>query len=257
MNYTSTNSEIITTFGELEELRASNRPGIFLVKPRVILRRLEELFERPLDLSMTFPSSEIGSITLLEGAALVGLMHILKAKHVFEFGTFLGYTTALLAKNLPDAGKVYSLDLEVTEEEIEKYSKLSQEEVLSSDVDNDNFLRMTQAMKKERYVKALPSQARSKVTLLKSDSMKFDPRSADLENSVELVFVDGGHTRDIIANDTQKSELMLSPSGIVAWHDFNSNIHSQVTDFILERAKSNTIFHVQSTMIAFQVYGKL
>ncbi len=52
------------------------------------------------------------SLTLLETFILIAAMKVVRARTVFEFGTFLGVTTLNLASNLPDEGRLFTLDLE-------------------------------------------------------------------------------------------------------------------------------------------------
>ena len=62
-----------------------------IVKPKSIFSLLKENITFKVDT----PSIEIGGLTLLESSILVSLLKILKAKYIFEFGTYLGSTTKL------------------------------------------------------------------------------------------------------------------------------------------------------------------
>jgi hypothetical protein len=34
------------------------------------------------------------------------------------------------------------------------------------------------------------------------------------------VFIDGGHSRDVVASDTSRALELVRPGGLVIWHDF-------------------------------------
>jgi hypothetical protein len=49
---------------------------------------------------------------------------------------------------------------------------------------------------------------------------------------------------------------MIKEDGIILWHDYESKIHGDVTDFVNNLSIKNTIYHVENTMIAFMLIGK-
>jgi len=65
-----------------------------IVKPKSIFSLLKENITFKVDT----PSIEIGGLTLLESSILVSLLKILKAKYIFEFGTYFGSTTKLFSQ---------------------------------------------------------------------------------------------------------------------------------------------------------------
>ena len=77
----------------------------------MLFNRIEDNSEHPVDIQLQIPSSGIGSITLLEGAALVTVFQLTRPQQAFEFGTFLGYSTALLLRNTADSCHITSIDL--------------------------------------------------------------------------------------------------------------------------------------------------
>ncbi len=56
--------------------------------------------------------------------------------------------------------------------------------------------------------------------------------------------------------DTANARKMIGESGVIVWHDFASNIHSDVTTFVNELAKHELIFCVQHTMLAMLFVGQ-
>ena len=252
MNYKSTNDEILVSFDEIREVNRNGQPGIYIVKPRCILAELEKKFGILLDLNFNFPSSQIGSITLLEGAMMVGLAKLVNAETIFEFGTFLGYSSRLFLKNFESAN-VVSMDLELSEDEKVEYGVLSKADAMEDDVDNDNFLKAMQQSRGAIYLDDLSERELDRLTLLKGNSLSLSPPAHGLESSVDFVFIDGGHQQEVIHSDTKNARKMQSPESVIAWHDFNSNIHGDVTEYLVGYSSSEVVFHIQSTMIAFSL----
>ena len=60
--------------------------------------------------TLELPKRFVGEPLMLEKALLLALLRISLARRIFEFGTFLGGTTAMLAANAP-AAELFTLDL--------------------------------------------------------------------------------------------------------------------------------------------------
>jgi predicted O-methyltransferase YrrM len=206
-------------------------------------------------MKINVPSSDIGSVTLLEAAALVSLIKLIRPRKIFEFGTFLGYSTSLLVQNSADDCAVWSLDLgdgHVADKPLEAFAKAD----LQSDGDiNDEYLRGAQGARGPHYTSGLSAAERSRLTLLQQDSRRFDPSAHGLEGSVDLVFVDGGHDTETITIDTANARRMVGDSGVIVWHDFSSGIHSDVTTFVNALAQRELVVCIQHTMLAILLVG--
>ena len=83
--------------------------GIVEIKLRDLLH-LKEKVSRDPRIQTLFPPTEIGSITLVDQIVILCLLKILKPSVILEIGTYLGYTTSLLAINTSVA-KIFSIDL--------------------------------------------------------------------------------------------------------------------------------------------------
>jgi hypothetical protein len=68
--------------------------------------------------------------------------------------------------------------------------------------------------------------------------------------NAEFVFIDGGHEASIIEADTNNARSIVS-EGVIVWHDFGSNIHNDVTDY-LKKENNRKIFHVKGSLCAFE-----
>lgn len=252
MNYTPSNSKIIVKHEHVVETDQAGKDGVFLIKPRTVFQLIESRFSDPVEYSTYIPSSLIGSITLLEGAVMASLIALIQPSKIFEFGTFMGFSTSLMLRNSARTCSVHSLDLPEDEDGFREFADMSEEEFLSNDVSNDNYLKFLQASHGERYLKSLPEEDRSRLHLLKGDSLEFDPTAHGLDHAVDFIFIDGGHESHIIDSDTKNALKMISNRGVIAWHDFNSNIHSDVTDYLTSKSGLGPVFHVENTLLALK-----
>jgi predicted O-methyltransferase YrrM len=142
------------------------------------------------------------SILLEEALALGVLMQMCKASRAFEFGTHRGISSSQLAANLPEHGRLFTLDLPRSDTRTRfTVDDAAEKEVANFAVKGD----------------MIPEHLRKKVTFLEQDSALFDPTS--YKESMDFVFIDGAHTIEYVANDSEKAWTMLKPGGIVAWHD--------------------------------------
>jgi hypothetical protein len=71
-----------------------------------------------------------------------------------------------------------------------------------------------------------------------------------------MIFVDGGHDLKTILSDTKNSNIIAKKNAIIFWHDYNSKIHTSVSKFINKYGKNKNIYHIENTMLVFQLQGK-
>lgn len=234
---------------------ADGRAGVAYIKPRVLFLKTEALSESPTPLNLYLPPSRIGSISLLEAACMTALIRIIRPRRIFEFGTFLGYSTALfLANSEPDCD-VVSIDLGDVSEVLSEAASYTDREVLSDDRKNDDHLRLTQARLGPLYLRDRPKPEMSRLTLIHQDSRTLDTSALGLDDKVDMVFVDGGHDFETIASDTAKARRMIGDSGVILWHDFNSGIHGEVTRYMTGEAKRDIVLSVPGTLLAIGLAG--
>jgi predicted O-methyltransferase YrrM len=142
------------------------------------------------------------SITLEEAVGLGMLMQKCNATRAFEFGTHRGVSSTQLAANLPEDGKLFTLDLPRSNTNTHfEVDNLAEKEVANFPVKGD----------------LIPEPLRKKITFLEQDSALFDP--APYAGTIDFIFVDAAHTIEYVKNDSEKAWVMLKPGGIVAWHD--------------------------------------
>ncbi len=223
------------------------------IRPRIIFEEFEKVagsFTN--DLNAFVPMSKIGSLLLLESAILSCLAQIANSKNIFEFGTYLGGTAATLAKNTENDCNIYTLDLDPNEYQVDE-NHMSD---LKDANQNDEFLRDVFIKNGPIFIENLPEDYRKKIIKLNLNSKNLDVRKLDFEDKFDLIFIDGGHDLETIANDTKKAINMVKADSFIVWHDFRSKIHNEVTVFIDDFQKNNEIIYIQNTMLAVRANGK-
>lgn len=255
MNTQDQPQAVIETPQALKSLVQGLDAGVVTVKPRVFFGKVEHQFSGPAPMHLHVPSSGIGSITLLEAAILVSLAKLMAPRAIFEFGTFLGYSTSLFLSNTEPPCEVHSIDLGGDVAQYESARSYSDAELHADDQKNDNYLRYTQGAKGTYYLSDLSEADRSRLRLLHGDSRELDVARHGYAGAFDLVFIDGGHDTATIASDTVKALEMVGDDGVVVWHDFNSTIHFDVSEYVRGLSAEHVILHVQSTMLALLLIG--
>lgn len=135
---------------------------------------------------------------------LAALARYLAPRRIFEFGTFDGRSALNMALNQPEDGKLFTLDL-------------STDGARACGENEKPYMKpdMTRALFREKRV---PAEALRKIELLQGDSKEIDLSA--YRQSMDLVFVDGGHDRETAAADSVNAFLILRPGGIILWDDY-------------------------------------
>ena len=164
------------------------------------------------------------------------------SKNIFEFGTCSGKTTALFALNSPLESKVYSITLNPAD--LPNLSLGNNRDVKAA-LNNakkesiyDQFIFMNMSIK-------------NKINLIFQDSTKFNVDK--FENSMDLIFIDGGHNYSCVKNDSEKSFRMIKNEGYIFWHDYNVSKRScrDIVKYIHEISKTKKIFHIKNTSLCY------
>jgi len=160
-----------------------------------------------------------------------------RAKRIFEFGTYLGRTTSFLALG-KDNPRVFTLDLGSTS-------------IWPSDLKIGRAVRAVHERGLQGYFFNGTPQA-ERITQLHGDSRTFD--FAPYRASMDLIFIDGGHTYELIANDTKHAFEMIRPGGVIVWHDYAPKSRDVVT-FGHELSQKKPLFWVIATSLLVYVDG--
>lgn len=134
-----------------------------------------------------------------ERAILDGIVRHQRPRTIFEFGTFTGATTALLADAAPDDSLVHTIDLPDSAFPAGGFGGW-----FTSDLVGKAFAA------DERY--------KDRIVLHRQDLNTFDFEA--LEGRVDLVFVDASHTYEAVLHDSRCALRILAPGGTIIWDDY-------------------------------------
>lgn len=187
--------------------------------------------------------SGYGNINFIESVALSYLVYASQPKKIFEIGTFDGFSTYHLAMNSDVNAQVYTLNLPITETN----SGIDASTSSLSDYSDDSFCH------DKLYTRGIGalykrSPAGVKVRQLLGDSTSFDFSS--FHNTINFVFIDGGHSLRCVRSDTENAFKMLTKSGIIVWHDFNVQ-HRDVYMYLCNLSKTHKLYWIENTRLAF------
>ncbi len=213
------------------------------------MQTLRECPIRSLQLAQIFPgiesqAVEIGAIdpdtkhnNQVDMLYVCAIARHIRARRIFEFGTYLGRTTFHLALG-KDAKEVFSLDLDPSAEYTKKM-KIGRAVTAVHDRGLQGYFFRNH-------------ECGHQITQLHGDSRTFD--FSPYQENIDFIFIDGGHTYDVVSNDTDCALRMLRPGGIIVWHDFAPKSHD-VIRFVREFSKFNPLFWVQDTSLLIYING--
>lgn len=181
------------------------------------------------DADLATPISELAFMALITRAV--------SPAAIFEIGTFNGRTALNFAINSPEDCVVYTLDLPE-----------------GGDVPADVNVGLGSADQHLLATRRVGSDYRgrdeaAKIKQLFGDSREFD--FTPYYGKMDIVFVDGGHTYEIAASDTEQAIRMCRPGGVIIWHDFaNYGSYHDVTRAILDRLPPKEIVQLENSQLA-------
>jgi predicted O-methyltransferase YrrM len=164
----------------------------------------------------------------LEPGAVVALIaKLIGAREVFEFGTYKGATTMLIAQNCPEC-RIVTIDLpEGTSYETARATARVEM--------TDAYLFDTGA--RGQFISG---EAANRITQIRQDSGAFD--EGPYLGRFDLVYVDASHSYSAVKSDTQKALRMLRPGGIIMWDDYD---YPGVWQYLNELARERPHFELR------------
>jgi predicted O-methyltransferase YrrM len=165
------------------------------------------------------------------------------SKGIFEFGTWRGLTTHVLA--VTTGKQIYTVDC--------PHLRLG--------FDNYNAYQGFEALPVDEIGMECKTDTNVKKFLM--DSILFNPEKEGLLGAMDLVLVDGNHTYKYIENDFNNGMKMLRGGGILVLHDFvptlqvgltlADNQSADVCNFVHHMAETLLWVHVKDTTLAFTI----
>jgi predicted O-methyltransferase YrrM len=131
---------------------------------------------------------------------LGAITRMIQPKLVVEFGTFRGGSTLAIASNMPQEGRVVTVDIDPS-------TRSTHEHGLGtglSDFDVGCLFKST------RYERMIEQRF--------CNTLSFD--TSDLSGKADLVFIDADHTYEFVKRDTAKAMTLVKPGGWLLWHDY-------------------------------------
>lgn len=205
------------------------------IRPQKLFSLLSEPpSERVVQYAIPFQQGT-GGTTMLENMLMISALRTVKARRVFEFGTFFGRTSFNLALNLPDNGELLTLELDDA-----SIGKVHQVGVNAS----CTLQRAVSKLPMDYYAHA----SGKKIKRLRGDSTVFD--FSPYVGEIDLVFVDGGHEVVTVISDTKNAFAMANTGrpSCVFWHDYGNPTCPGVTTY-LEEVEKRGIVHVEDTSV--------
>jgi predicted O-methyltransferase YrrM len=181
-----------TTTHLYELLRSVHQAGLPTIELGKLVEQLATLRPWPLPVARVHPriigdaSGSAGEMT-----ALAVLVAAVRPRCILEFGTHAGCSTWHLWANAPDA-HITTLDL-----------------APSTRVAGSTDLT-AQGVAGRPFLPADP-----RIRVVEVDSRLWTP---DLDQ-VDLCFIDAGHSYECVRSDTEKALEVLTPEGLLIWHD--------------------------------------
>ena len=173
------------------------------------------------------------TVNSYDRAILCAISRLLQPKTFFEIGTYLGETTLAVARNNPGT-QVYTLDLPSPEER--KAAALEM---------TDEYL--FERWERGSAFKGTPESAR--IQVLTGDSATFD--FSPYAGKIDMAFIDASHSYSYVKADTEAALGMLSPNGVILWHDYPAypGIYAYLNE--LGATQDRKIYHITNTGLAF------
>lgn len=172
------------------------------------------------------------SLDTQEILILSATVKFLKAKNIFEIGTYNGNTTLNLAANSPADALITTVDLPPD------WNGKLELKVPELSINVEERASIGSQFKNSNYSK--------KIRQIFSDSAKID--WSELSTPFDMVFIDGCHHYEYVKMDTQNSLRYLKANGILIWHDYG--MYKDVSKVVDETAKKMKVKAIRGTRLA-------
>ena len=184
------------------------------------IRALDATELKSMDFGMALhdPNSHDVSVTTYELMILNNLVQRQKPELILEFGTFDGRTAMNFAANAP-AAKIITIDFA-------PQPRLFDDKPVAANIECQF-----------------------------GHSTKFDISA--YRGKAEFIFIDGGHDAPVVTSDTLKALEMVSPDGVIVWHDYRDfkGVQEAIAVAVQREGDANFRFIRDTSMVAYQPAG--
>ena len=160
---------------------------------------------------------------------LIALVRSVRPRHVIEFGINVGRTAKAIMANMAGIEHYTGIDVPL-------------DYVPSLPVQRDNAVANPGEM--------VMSDPRFHLIIRPRGSL--DLTAADLA-PCDAAFIDGDHSREVVAHDTALARALVRPGGIIVWHDYHDlgtvDVKAVLDDM---HQAGDVIYRVENTWLAFE-----
>ena len=172
---------------------------------KIVQRELFSLSDPKQSVTLSNYASRDGNVSSFELLALCHLIASSQPKTLLELGTFDGNTTLQMALNAPPSSLIHTLDLPSSQTE--------------APIDLEDLKYVQDEHKHLR--KFMNTSVEKKIHQHFGDSTTYDYQ---LFGTPDFVFIDASHSYACVKSDTENVLRILSPGGMVLWHDFTPTV---------------------------------
>jgi hypothetical protein len=183
-----------------------------------------------------------GNVLIEELCKICLIVKWLQPKRILEIGTYNGMTTLQMALNAPADCTTYTLDL-------------SSEQASKLELSRMDELIATQFKKRFQTTTGSYFANRNALNIVQlwGDSGTFDYSS--IETPIDLIFIDAAHDYENKRKDSDTAFRILSPRGVILWHNYSDVLCPDVTKCLGELAQQKKLWHLRNTSLAVYFAG--
>jgi len=174
--------------------------------------------------------------------SLAVLSKILNPKQVIEFGTFLGVGTLAIALNTAPDCCVWTIDLPAV---------VDTDAVSSLDSSDRALVDRSRYKVGEAF---FGHSVANRVIQIRENSLAINLRSHIL-GSVDMVFIDGGHSFEIVERDSENALSALSSTGVIVWDDYWW-FYPDVVKYLDLLSNKLCLFRIEGTNLVIYAQGR-
>ena len=173
-------------------------------RPRLPVRPLNEVvdFVERVSLNVPFGAELYGETPWRDLVPICAIVLRRAPRRIFEFGTFTGSTTRALILNAPPDAELWTLDFDqpsrLAAKGLNRWNRNIDYRIIGK-----HFRGTREAFQIHQIL---------------GNSLEFD--TMPFRDTMDLIFVDASHTYRYVSSDTVKAFEMLSPGGVILWHDY-------------------------------------
>jgi hypothetical protein len=200
---------------------------------RIHQKDFTEIVDPKLEIRLINYLSRDGNVSSFELVVLCHLIAMFQPKAILELGTFDGNTTLQMALNSPENTVIHTLDLPHT--------------TTTAPVEIGDLSYIEDKKKLKR--KFLGTSLEKKIRQHLGDSNRIDFQEF---GNPDFVFIDASHSYECVKNDSEKTMRVLSPGGVIIWHDFTPNWPG-VWLYLSELSKDIPLVQIKNTTLVYYI----